>query len=461
MPLQFNHISWLSLQILTLMLAALPLLINWPLPVDVITLSQAQLGSTGTSVELPDDWRSRSYSGQQEVYQFSLMLEQAPLETWALLLPSVNLRAQVKLNNHPLTHNENDYNSSTARMWFQPLLYPLSSGLLQQGSNQLQITISNAATHGYLATPLVGTYSALASYTARSQLFRQTLLQIIVIAMSVVALLMLFLWLQRRQDVIYGLYGLGMLCWAAHDLNFIVTNPVLPAQYWDAFSVLTLGGFITATTFFIHRYLVGLKRSRIEHAILWFSLLGAPLLFLLPPPALQIFSNYIWHPVIMSFGLYLYLLMYTHAWRQSGFELQLMAMTGSVMVLYGGHDTLIKLGFLPWDLGYMLPYSAATSLLVFSSLLVNRFAKNLDAMEGISRDLDQRIKAAAEVIENNRIKLRDHDRERLLSAERERVARDIHDGVGGQLIALLSLIRGGRYSVKETENSLIQAMHDL
>ncbi|MGB5346898.1 MAG: ATP-binding protein, partial [Woeseia sp.] len=181
----------------------------------------------------------------------------------------------------------------------------------------------------------------------------------------------------------------------------------------------------------------------------------------LPEAAFQTFTDYVWHPVVMSFGGYLYLLLYVEAWRRSNAALHLLAMSGSVMVLFGAHDVLVSSGAAPWGFGYLLPYSAASSLVVFSALLVNDFARDQIKLENITRDLDRRVQAAPREIERNHVALRAFEQERVLTVERERVARDIHDGVGGQLVALLSRIKSGRQTVAATETAVSHAMHDL
>lgn len=455
-----SSVVWLGAHLAVLVLAMLPLLVAWPLPVGIERLDRGEAGAQDAMVRLPDDWRARGYRGDRAGYRFVFHLAQKPGQPWAVLIPSLRMRASLSVNDHPLVSDASDRSGEHARMWFRPLFYPVPASLLQSGENRLHIRLDAESGRGFLSAPLIGPHAVLAPLAGQYHLWRQTLLQTVVIAMAAVGLLMLVLWTQRRRDAIYGLYGLGMLAWAVHDLNFIVVDPPMPARYWDAFSFLALGGFILATTYFIHRYL-GERRPRIEQAASWFVCLGAPLLFILPENVFRAYSDFVWHPVILSVGLYLYLRMFRAAWRQSSGTLHLLATTGSIMVLYGAHDLLIVLGRLPWGIGYLLPYSAAPSLAAFSSLLVLRFARNLDDMETLASHLDDRVKAATQEIETNHARLRDLEREHWLSRERTRLARDIHDGVGGQLVSLLARIKCGLHSPGESEAVLSQALHDL
>jgi len=452
---------WVGAQLVVLAIASLPLWLTWSIPDDVKTLSTtAPSNDISRATTLPDDWRSRNYAGDNAVYEFIFSLDKEPEEPWALLVPSVRMNIDVSVNGHSLVHDETDARLKVSRMWYRPLHYAMPTSVLHAGTNTVRIDLLAPAGRGYLAAPLVGKHVSLAPLTRLHQFWRPVLLQIIVVSMAAVGILMLILWARRRTQSIYGLYAVGMLSWAAHDLNYVLVNPPLPSRYWDALSVALLGGFIAAAMCFIHRY-IDEQRPRTERALFLFIAVAAPLLFLLPEAAFQSFSDFVWHPVVMSFGAYLYLLLYFEAWRRSSTELHLLAMTGSVMVLYGAHDVLVSSGMLPWDFGYLLPYSAAPSLIVFTSLLVNNFASDQIKLEAITRDLDRRVQEATLEIERNHAKLKDLEQERVLTVERERVARDIHDGVGGQLVALLSRIKSGRHTAAATEAAVSHAMHDL
>jgi signal transduction histidine kinase len=53
------------------------------------------------------------------------------------------------------------------------------------------------------------------------------------------------------------------------------------------------------------------------------------------------------------------------------------------------------------------------------------------------------------------------ERERLLSDERERIMREMHDGLGGQLISLLSMVQLGKASNDEVAEGLRRSLDDM
>jgi signal transduction histidine kinase len=53
------------------------------------------------------------------------------------------------------------------------------------------------------------------------------------------------------------------------------------------------------------------------------------------------------------------------------------------------------------------------------------------------------------------------ERERLLSDERERIVREMHDGLGGQLVSLLSMVQLGKASNDEIAEGLRRSLDDM
>jgi signal transduction histidine kinase len=79
----------------------------------------------------------------------------------------------------------------------------------------------------------------------------------------------------------------------------------------------------------------------------------------------------------------------------------------------------------------------------------------------MNEELHRQAQAATQEIEASHKRLRALERRRWLSNERERIAQDMHDGVGGQLLALLARARSGQLSQAQTEAMLGEAMADL
>lgn len=452
-------LAWAAVQLAVVMAAVAVLRYEWPLPAGTQALTSAQWPDGGRVV-LPDDWRQHQRSARVESYALHFTLVSLPGEPLAIMLPAVRMHAVVALNGRWLGSLAT-LQPPVPRSWRRPMVIALPSELLRPGANRIEIRVAaSTAGTGFLAAPILGPLPVLTADAEQRRLWLQTLPQIIAAGMAAVAALMLMLWWLRRHETVYLAYGLGMLAWAAHNLNFFVRQPPLSTELWETLAYLTLGAFLVATMFFIHR-LLGVRRPRLERAFTGFVLLGLPLFAILPPPQALWFGDRIWNAVVLGFGLYLMLFVQVEAWRRKSAELQVLAASGVLIVAFGAHDLLISRALLPWSSGYMLHYAAAAPLLAFTGLMIVRFARSLGAVERMNEELGLQVDAAKREIEANQARLRELERKRWLSQERERIAQDMHDGVGGQLLSLVARARSGQLSAVETEATLTTAMGDL
>jgi signal transduction histidine kinase len=76
----------------------------------------------------------------------------------------------------------------------------------------------------------------------------------------------------------------------------------------------------------------------------------------------------------------------------------------------------------------------------FGSTLVLRFVSALRSAEALNRELETRVREKHRELERSYEARRGLEREKLLAEERERLVREMHDGLGGQLVSVLSLV---------------------
>ncbi len=438
-------IAWILAHLLILGVASLVFLIDAPVPAGATALVAALRESR--PVTLPEDWHQTAPELTRTRYVLQHTLPVAPESAWALLLPSVRMNAAVIVNGVALAPRGR-LEPPVSRLWTQALLFSIPAALLVAGDNRLEIILAaEPRGTGYLAAPLLGPYTALQPVARRLNFLRHTLVQIVVTAMFAISGVMGLIWWLRRA-------------WGVHNLNFVIVDPPFATRLWDALAYFTLGLFLVATTWFIHRYL-GVTRPRIERSAAAFvGIVGAGL-FVLPEPLLHKVGIYLWNPAVLVLGTYLNLYIAVAAWRQRGAALHVLASSGHVMVLYGAHDALIASGLASWRYGYTLHYAAAYSLVVFSVLLARRFVATLEDAEALNRELDRRVTAKSAELAQQHDEIRRLERQHAVAAERERIARDIHDSVGGQLVGLLARTAGVPLVPGPIQSTVRQVLADL
>jgi signal transduction histidine kinase len=145
--------------------------------------------------------------------------------------------------------------------------------------------------------------------------------------------------------------------------------------------------------------------------------------------------------------------------READIMLLLIATTGTVLL--GIYDTLLWQNKLPFPRIYLMPYASLLFVAVAGWALVDRFVRAQSQFEQLNRELESRVRDRETELAHNYAKLADLERERTIVTERQRILRDIHDGLGSQLLTSISLVERGQMQSSEVAAVLRECVDDL
>ncbi len=391
-------------------------------------------------ISLPDDWYKNKRTADQVWYRASVSVLQNNDKIWAIYLPSVTHNAAVYINgiwvgqggkfSEPVSRNQN-----------KPQFFSFSSKLLHSGENHIAIKVK-AAYHeqGLLDEFYFAPETELRDAYEWKYLVRVDLVKWMTLAMYVLSVIIFSFWLARSQDSVYGLFALELFIWATHNLNLFVSDIPVSACSWEAMTMGTLGWTVAAMLLFNHRY-VGSGNSMVEKIILIFSVLGIGIFFLPDIGSILHIGYSIWDAFVMIFGIYaIYHLLKVYC-QQSNPDVYLMLLVGIPILVFGFHDILMINHFIDRRDGLIMQFSVIPSVILFSWFLVRRFVMSVSEAEDLAQTLEQRVqqKQLELQLQYERLKLMEKDK--VLAEERERIMRDMHDGIGGQLISVIALLR--------------------
>jgi signal transduction histidine kinase len=269
---------------------------------------------------------------------------------------------------------------------------------------------------------------------------------------------MLSLWWRRRQDTMYGYFGLVALLWAVSMLFDFVGNPPFPMVYWLTF-LLSLDHLTpVVTVFFALRY-AGWRWPRTERCLWIYAVASVPAIYL---EQLHFEENlHSWrftsYPVIFC---YLTILVIA-AQRRPAVErtlLSLAAVFQGAVIMYEIvlENVLDTVGAFQYYAYHTLPL-----YLAIGWILTDRFVRSLNEYERLNFELEQRVAEKGRELERNYRRVQQMEQERAVIGERQRIMSDMHDGVGGQLISTLSLVEHGKTSPDEVAAALRECIDDL
>ena len=287
---------------------------------------------------------------------------------------------------------------------------------------------------------------------------------------AVVAILMLGLsmalaalyWMSGRKFVYYGIYALIVLLWALHTTHELVDD--IPIEHWTWFTIIyVLLWWVILAPSFASRFF-DLRMRALEWTILVSGVvLSLPIIVLLAAFRIEALFTYfalVWVPFVLICSLTALVLYGVACWRNWSFESVGMYALGAVGFVFNVRDHLYD--FWNWVPGttYYTKYVAVAQIAFISLLLARRYTASARELETLNRELEERVQNKARELEAGYEERRILERERTLSQERERLMRDMHDGLGGQLIQAIAMSENND-ATKELRNSLENALIDL
>jgi signal transduction histidine kinase len=98
---------------------------------------------------------------------------------------------------------------------------------------------------------------------------------------------------------------------------------------------------------------------------------------------------------------------------------------------------------------------------VLGAVLVDAFAKARAQQERLNRELDERLAARERELNAQHQRVLELERERTTLGERQRILRDIHDGLGSQLVSSIQLVERGELAPADVAGVLRECVDDL
>lgn len=417
------------------------------------------------AVQLPDLWRNSrpGVAPAAAWYRVRFDVPAGPQPAWGLFLPWLYEGGDVWLNGALVAQVPESTSGSHVR-WARPHRVAFPPALLRAGGNELLVRSAQPAAGAAARFPrlTIAPLSVVEPLYERRLFWQSVTPQITATVCLLASLGVLFIWWRRPGEVIYGLFGVAAGLWGVHTLTSMME--VVPAGTWFWWRLLLhacTGGFIVATTALAWR-LAGIHKPWFERALFAYWLLG-PLWLLAHGAVGEPMVNRWW---IGGFLPIAATVVAVSAWslvRRRTLEGAALPATLAITALAGMHDYLIA-----WDLDPGLPWltawtaerfqlmhlAATLVLLAMGGLLTARFVRALGSLEELNQGLEQRVAERERELAANYARVFALEREQAAAQERQRIMRDIHDGLGSRLFVSLSRVERGDMPPPEIAEAL-------
>ena len=295
--------------------------------------------------------------------------------------------------------------------------------------------------------------------------------------MLVLALFAGVWWLQRRHDLGFLWMTLACLFWSVRALAYFDANVHMPPLWFEQFNPYNI--FLTAITLCAATLDNEMQRrhnapssARTDwrvwpHRALWFAFISTTLVLVLS----------IWldrgamlaraYAQIWAAGLSLATIAWLWTGRVRLTPRQRIATIGAYFVLIGSalHDMALVTGHIDPSGPSYLFWGFTLVLVVYALISGDYIIRTLNRAENVNLELEQRIHSKSNELEDSYLQLRKTEMAGALSSarlqERERLLRDMHDGLGAHLMTALRGVERSALNRDQIAQSLQDGIDEL
>jgi len=390
-------------------------------------------------VGLPFRW-DKAYPGLDGRMRLQVLLQpSAPGQAQALLFDRLGNQAQVWVNG-VLLHQMGRLGDASTDGAKASLMVAVPAVVLRPGEPaQLVLELSAQALRaGGLAGIQYGPLSEVQLVWAQRQLLERPVSAAYAATLLMMGGLALGLW-WRQRDPLYGCFGLAAVLGAARHLDAVLQVPWLPWPWWGGVLAICYGSHLALIARFI-LHALGRHPPWLVRTI-QVALVGSVVL-----PVLSFsLSQPMWWTLALTLleaaGLACFGLVAIEAVRGQRSTAWPMLVAGGVALVAGVHDIVfVRMGLDGSTRAPLTPHAVFLFVLILAGMVVARYSRTVADYRSLNASLAERIAEREQQLQAAFDALQAQQQEQAVQQERQRIMREIHDGIGSQLVGLLSLV---------------------
>jgi len=439
-------------------------------PIDQSQVSVPDLGLTEpVLLALPHLWDDGwGPPGTTVIYRLALPLSLRSLveqgDAVALLLPRAGVRYRVLFNGERLTSTTwpeaPAYFDAAAQA--EVVRLPLTRFVADWEQNRIEVELQGERLRiAGLGVVWVGAADALEARQRWLAWWQVELTWMVAASALMLGLMSLLVWLRTREHLL-GLLAAGLLVLVPRLVLSTPTPLPGPFPLWDYLHKLSFTWYCGFMYLFMSE-LFDFRQGWVRRTVVVMMAIGPA--WLLMQAWVGDYDLYrIWTGVIVLVCV-LALLKVIHRarWGLNPGQ-RLMVVVGVATLVTGLRDYLVVQLGLPGDID--IRWMTAGSLVLMSAMagvMVRRTGDAMAQAERLNQELARRVAERESEFHAVYARLREVEHHHVREAERRRITRDMHDGLGSQLVQTLNLVRhaGASLDLPAVERMLHHALEDL
>jgi signal transduction histidine kinase len=447
----------------TLILAVAGSFLTFPEPTGVMIIDQATLRTSdghSRTVSLPPRPADRRAASalQPITYVADLALTQEPDEPLFLLVPATSQGFALSLNGEPI------FKTNIHAIWSEPMIRGSSLVQLPQrsvriGNNELSFTLNpgTAVLPNYLGKLYVGSEAALSANFKLRIFFEEDLKTMSLVAQALLGIGILIAYLYRPKDPLFSWLA------AATIMAFVITAALVSSidpefRFVRAYVV----GLTPAIGFLAIGFALALVALR-PPAIIAQLTIAVPfllcLLLLFGVLATNTVVLIVVALLIVTFTIAAAIIAWGALWRRN-VDAAIMLLPILLLCWFLARDMALIFGWRD-DSILIASYVRPLILLAILTVLMRRLTESLDRLDRANETLQRRLAEREAELALLHRKDRLEATRLVQEQERQRLTRDLHDGISGHLVSIIAMAEKTEGEAKPIEQAARRALDDL
>lgn len=346
--------------------------------------------------------------------------------------------------------------------WNKPLMLrlPVSANVPGKAID-IYLGIPYRVAQGYaVGSFYIGPVSSIRPLFDRRVFLQESLPRAALLVSLLLGLMSFHVWLARRSETPHLLLALTSVAWFIANLQFFVdfSSDEIVSRWFGAIVDAAISWMLPLIYLFAFRF-DNRRFPALEKILVGYASVVS--VVTLPLWDFGVTALLLHHYLDLVMAIGVTGLVTWLAIRGGSLEFRVVCFALWAIPIAGTHDLMWMTSQQAPDSIFFFPYSTFVVFGAFLFSIQRRYIHAIDEIESVNASLDARLRDREIELEAKHRELSDASREKALLQERQRLMRDMHDGIGSRLISSLAVIDSGCLDSSRIAGVLRECMDDL
>ncbi|MBN4076706.1 hypothetical protein JYT48_00355 [Mariprofundus ferrooxydans] len=412
-------------------------------------------------VSLPDNWNlTRPDQGGGVWYRISIDLTEDARQSMAVLVANFSMNASIWWGDIQIESGGHMTKPYT-RSWHRPLYATINPEQLKRGHHWLYVRVQGYANDASgLGDVYFGPESELLPIYGTIFFMQRTLSFMALACTLLLAFGALLMWLLQRKQSAFLWVACASLAWSLVICNFVVLDPPMSRFYWEALVDGAIEVYAMILLILVLRVL-GEPKPLLERSVIFLMALGWAVILLFGDDVVLMAWAMPIHTLTIVIIIYLLCLCLYRWYQQQNLNAFVLALAILIQLATAAHDWWVVYFGNQLDSVLIMQTGPTLTLIVVGGWMIYSFSKSLRLAETHTTQMEAEVMRVTANLKQEQQQLAKLQKKQVIHEERERFTRELHDGLGGYLAAISSMLHDGVRDEKVLTQTIDQALLEM